>query len=140
MRVVIDTSVVIAALRSGSGASARLLEYVADRKVTMLVSIALYLEYQAFATRDEHLRAAGLSVDEAVDVLRTLAGHCEGVDISYSWRPALRDPADEAVLDAAVAGRANAIITFNVRDFDGVRRGFGIDILRPSELLGRLVT
>lgn len=60
------------------------------------------------------------------------------VETYFVWRPQLRDPADEFVLDAAVNGRAQAIVTFSRRDFGIVPTRFGIDVLTPAEILARI--
>jgi len=62
----------------------------------------------------------------------------EPVETHFLWRPQLRDPADELVLEAAVNGRAEALVTFNRRDFGAVPVGFGIDVLTPAEAIRRI--
>ena len=64
----------------------------------------------------------------------------EPVELHYRWRPQVRDPADEMVLEVAINGRADALVTHNVRDFAGVARRFGIPLLRPGEVLKRIWT
>lgn len=137
-RVVLDTSVIVAALRSRHGASAALLAFVPDRTVVPLVTVPLFLEYEDVLTRPAHLLATGLSVASAGHFLAALARAAEGVDVHYRWRPQVRDPVDEMVLEAAINGRADALITHNVRDFAGVVERFGVPLLTPGELLKRL--
>lgn len=140
MKVVLDTDVIVAAMRSPAGASAALLRLVRDERVTMLANVALALEYEAVCSRPEHARAAGLSradVNVFIDAVIALA---EPVESHFLWRPQLRDPADEMVLEAAVNGGASAIVTFNVRDFGESAGGFGIALLTPSAALGRIRT
>jgi predicted nucleic acid-binding protein len=62
----------------------------------------------------------------------------EPIETHYMWRPQLRDPADEFVLEAAVNGQAAAIVTFNRRDFGNVPATFGIDVLTPAEAIRRI--
>jgi putative PIN family toxin of toxin-antitoxin system len=137
MRYVIDTNVVVAALRSPKGASAEFLRRVRLGDVIMLVSVPLFAEYEAVATRSEHLEAAGATRAEIENVLDVLARFAEPVEIHYLWRPRLRDPDDDMVLEVAVNGRAEAIVTFNRGDFGAVPSQFGIEVLNPGEALRR---
>lgn len=138
MRLVLDTDVVVAAMRSPSGASAALLGAALDGTVTLLANVALMLEYEAVCSRTEHLTAAGLSTQELGVFLDALAALAEPVETHYLWRPQLRDPSDEMVLEAAVNGGAQAIVTFNLRDFGLAPSAFGIDVLLPRDALRRL--
>jgi putative PIN family toxin of toxin-antitoxin system len=136
MRVVLDTDVVVAAMRSPTGASAALVEASLVGRVTVLVSVATILEYEAVLLRGEH-RAAGVSETDVGIVLDALAAQAEPVDLAYRWRPQLRDPGDEMVLETAINGRADAIVTFNRRDFGAAER-FGIALWLPRECLERM--
>ena len=138
MRTVVDTSVLVAGLRSQLGASSRLLAAIARRRVRLLVTTAVFLEYEAVLLRPEHRLAANLSEADVSGFLRALAAAAEPVEISFRWRPQLRDPADELMLEAAVNGRAEAIVTHNVTDFEPVSVRFGIRILTPAQLLKEL--
>ena len=134
----LDTDVVVAAMRSPRGASAELLRRIDGGKAIMLLTVALALEYEAICTLAEHRLASGLSAPEAalyVDGLITLA---EPVRAFFRWRPQLSDPGDELVLEAAVNGRADAIVTFNEGHLREARSGFGIEVMRPGEVLRRL--
>lgn len=132
MRFVLDTATIVAALRSNEGASRQLLVWALERRYTSLASVALFVEYEAVATRPEHLRSAGWELDEVGAVLDALAGVVEPVSVSYSWRPMARDADDDMVLEAAVNGRADAIVTFNVRDVAAAAERFGVDVLTPG--------
>jgi putative PIN family toxin of toxin-antitoxin system len=131
MRVVLDTSVMMAAVRSRSGASRRWLTAVLRGEHTVLVSVALVLEYEAVLTRPEHLAAFSLTAGQIGRLLDGLCSIAEHVDASNLWRPVLRDPDDEMVLETAAQGRADLLLTFNVRDFAGCER-FGIEALSPG--------
>ena len=136
MRLVLDTAAMVAALRSDAGASRQLLlAGLERRKLTLLVSVPLLIEYEAVLTRPEHLRAAGISSDDVGVLLDAVAAVAEGVTLDFSWRPALPDPDDEMVLETAVNGRADAIATFNKRDFALVAATFGVATCSPAEAL-----
>jgi putative PIN family toxin of toxin-antitoxin system len=138
VRIVLDTDVVVAAMRSPRGASAALLLAALDGKATMLVSVPLAIEYEAICQLAEHRIAAGLDEREVLAFLDGLVAISEPVGTYFLWRPRLRDPEDEMVLETAVNGRANAIVTFNIRDFGNEPAVFGIDLLRPAEALRRI--
>ena len=136
----LDTNVVVAAMRSPTGASAALLMAARRSGITMLANVALALEYEATCQLAEHRLAAGLDLDQVGIFIDAVLAMAEPVETHFMWRPQLRDPADEFVLEAAVNGRAAAIVTFNRRDFGGVPAGFGIDLLTPAEAIGRIRT
>lgn len=138
MRVVLDTDVVVAAMRSPTGASAGLIEFGLDGRVQLLANVALILEYEAVCTRPEHLAAAGLRQQDAVQFVDALAALAEPVASHFIWRPQLKDPADEMVLEAAVNGRAHAIVSFNRRDYGAAPDRFGLRVLRPSDAFRRI--
>lgn len=135
MRYVLDTDVVVAGMRSPRGASAAILLAAAARRVVLVMNVPLVLEYEAVCTQAEHRLAAGLDEHEVRIFLDGLAALAEPVETYFLWRPRLRDPGDEMVLEAAVNGRADAIVTFNVRDFGRAPAEFGISLLRPGEAL-----
>lgn len=103
----------------------------------MLVSVPLFLEYEAVLMRADRLRRFGLGRDETDVVLDVIAARARRVRTSYLWRPQLRNPADEMVLETAVNGGADSIVTFNRRDFETAPARFGIDLLGPADLLRR---
>src|SRR5436190_11789208 len=117
LRAVLDTSVLVAALRSRKGASNVLLRRVATGSLVPLVTTALFLEYEDVLGRAEQRLATGLGVEDIRRILAAFASAAEPVEVHFRWRPQLRDPADELVLEAAVNGRADALITHNTRDF-----------------------
>jgi putative PIN family toxin of toxin-antitoxin system len=136
--LVIDTDVLVAAMRSPTGASAELLVRVLDGQATPLVSVALALEYETACTRPMHLAAARITKDEAVGLVATIIDVIEPVGVHYQWRPQLLDPGDELVLEVAVNGGADAIVTFNRRDYGTAPARFGIELLSPAEALRRI--
>ncbi len=138
LRVVIDTNILIAARRSRSGASNALLPAIDDGTLRMLVSVPLFLEYEAVLSRPEHLLAAGLTLPAINNVLDDLAGIAEPVRLHYLWRPQLGDIADEMVLETAINVRTDCIVTHNVRHFEPAAGRFGIDVILPAEALRRI--
>lgn len=135
MLVVLDSSVVVAALRSRCGASFELLRLLRARKFSIAVSVPLALEYEAVLLR--HARELGLSPQEATGLVDYLCSVGHRQEIHFLWRPTLTDPRDEFILELAIAAGCQAIVTHNTRDFKGARR-FGIDVLTPAAFLGRL--
>ena len=130
MRLVLDTSVIVAGIRSEAGASRVLLEAAFRRRYTLLLGVPLVLEYEAVLTRPEHLRRSGLSRAQMSELLDELVRVGEAVRLSFRWRPALPDASDDMVLEAALNGGANAIVTANERDFRECGR-FGLGVLTP---------
>lgn len=135
--MVLDTNVVVTALRSPSGSSAELLRQIRTGFGEMLISTALMFEYEATCELPEHLLASGLTQIEVQQVLDVLAALATPVEIHYRWRPQLRDPGDEMVLETAANGRADAIVTYNKKDFGTAPEKFGMDLLTPPEVLLR---
>lgn len=135
LRVVLDTDIVVTALRSASGGSNALLRLVASGRVRPLVTTALFLEYEAVLKRPVQRAAHGLSTEEIERFLAGLASASEAVEVNFQWRPQLTDPNDEMVLEAAVNGQAAALVTHNVRDFAMAARRFGLRVVRPGTLL-----
>src|SRR6266567_1277020 len=125
MKIVLDTDVLIAAVRSKQGASRVWVRAVLSREATLLLSVPLALEYEAVLTRPEHLAASGASREDISAVLDELASVGKRVELMIRTRPMLPDPNDEMVLETAIIGRADAIVTFNDRDFRPVAARFG---------------
>lgn len=138
MRLVLDTDVLVAAFRSERGASRELLIAALDGRFVLLASTALWLEYEAVLTRPEHLTATRLSAAEIRDVLAALAVVAEPVTIHFLWRPVLTDAEDEHVLDLAMNGRADMLVTFNQGDFLEASRTFQVEIVTPAAALRQL--
>jgi putative PIN family toxin of toxin-antitoxin system len=135
VRLVLDTTVLVAAFRSHSGASRRLLDYVPQRRFRLVASSALYLEYETVLTRPEQIVVHGVTPPNIEMFLIDLASFTDRVRISFNYRPQLQDADDEMVLEAAINGRADAIVTHNVKDFLPAADRFGIEILTPGRIL-----
>jgi putative PIN family toxin of toxin-antitoxin system len=138
MRVVLDTDVIVAAIRSPGGASAAILRKARQGGVTLLLSVPLAMEYEAICSEAEHRLAAGLSEREVQIFLDVVVAMAEPVTTHFLWRPQLRDPGDEMVLEAAVNGQADLLVTFNVRDFGTVPSRFGIKVMIPRDAIERI--
>lgn len=104
-----------------------------ERRYRVLASVPLMLQYESVQKRPEHLAAAAISVADIEVLLDAFALVAEPIRISYLWRPMLRDPGDDLVLETAVNGRAEIIVTFNRRDFEPAAAGFGVQILSPAD-------
>jgi len=139
VRLVLDTSILVAAIRSPLGASKALLDAALSGKVELLISAALVLEYEAVLTRSEHLDVGGFALGEIQELLDTICETGTKVTVRWHWRPQLHDPNDEMVLETAINGSANAIVTFNRSDFIHAGKHFGLKILSPREALERVV-
>jgi putative PIN family toxin of toxin-antitoxin system len=134
MRVVVDTSVMVAGLRSRSGASYAVLEQLSKGRFSLAASPALFLEYEQVLKRGRH----GLEVEYVDKFLAEIAGLIEPVQIWFLWRPQLADAGDELVLEAAINGQADAIVTHNKRDFEPAAGRFGLGVWSPADLLWKL--
>ena len=138
MRVAFDTDVIVAALRSRLGASNALLRALRLGQLEAVASVSMLLEYEAVLMRPEQQQATGLTIQEVSVFLDGLAALLTPVMPYFLWRPRLRDPDDEMVLDAAVNGGADAIVTFNVHDFLSGAMQFRLEVFTPAEALWRL--
>jgi putative PIN family toxin of toxin-antitoxin system len=117
VRIVLDTDVMIAAIRSDQGASRRLLTAGLQQECTLLISVPLIFEYEAVMCRPDHLTASRLSISDVHILLDAVVSVAEPVRLAFLWRPMLSDPNDDMVLEAAVNGQAERLVTFNRRDF-----------------------
>lgn len=138
--MVLDTSVLVAALRSSGGASHALLRLVLEGKLKPLISVPLVLEYEAVLTRPEHLLAAHMESSDISNLVKALCIHGEQVHLASRLRPQLLDPNDEFILETAVHGNADGIVTLNIRDFYLAARSLGIQVWKPNEALKELRT
>ncbi|MBV9787691.1 MAG: putative toxin-antitoxin system toxin component, PIN family [Chloroflexi bacterium] len=133
--IVIDTNVFISALRSQRGASYLLMSHLDSGKFIPNVSVPLILEYEDVAKRQlSHLTLTEQDVDDILDYICQIAVHHR---IFYLWRPVLRDPKDDLVLELAVAAKCDVIVTFNVRDFVGSEQ-FGVHVIPPKVFLQQI--
>ena len=137
--IVVDTDVLVPGVRSNGGASRLLLDALEQGVVFGVVSVPLMFEYESVLKRSNQLLAAGMTELEADQVLDMLAARLKPVKVSYLWRPQLRDPADEMILETAINGRASLIVSFNLVDYGKVPKRFGIEVARPGDAVRRLL-
>jgi putative PIN family toxin of toxin-antitoxin system len=137
MRAVLDTSVLITALRSSSGAAAETIRLALARKFTTLMDYKLACEYRDVAMRPEQLRASGKSRAEMAAVLDALEAIAEPVFVAFRYRPLSPDANDDMVLDVAINGNADALVTNNTKHFREAAGRFQLEVLTPAELLSQ---
>ena len=133
--MIVDTDVIVAAIRSSTGASAEIVRQILKRERALELSVALALEYEAVATRDEHVSASDGDIGDVLNTIDAMIAVATLIDVHFRWRPQLRDPDDEMVLEAAINAEDRTIVTFNVRDFAGAAERFKIRVLTPRQFL-----
>ncbi|HET9176892.1 MAG TPA: putative toxin-antitoxin system toxin component, PIN family [Terriglobia bacterium] len=137
-RVVVDTSVIVAALRTRRGAANQVLRLLARRELVLLATPPLFLEYEDALKRPEQRLAHGLAIEAIDDFLAELAALIEPVETHFRWRPQVRDPSDEMVLETAINGWADALVTYNLKHFALAGDRFKVPILCPADLLRKV--
>lgn len=133
MRIVLDTSVLVAAARSRNGTSYQLVSMLPTPRFDFALTIALYTEWQAVLTRPEHI-PPGVSVDGVHGYLRYLVSLAHHQDVHFLWRPFLHDPDGDMVLECAVASGSQYIVTHNVKDFRRVPE-LKVQAITPADFL-----
>ena len=135
MKCVLDTNILVAAIRSPHGASSALMKLTLTNKIKPLVSVPLFLEYESVLLRPEHLDASKLSQSQVLNFLDVLSGFVVPIEIFYLWRPQLKDIKDDMVLEVAVNGQADVIVTFNTKDFKTSIHKFNLELMLPNQYL-----
>ena len=130
--IIIDTNVLVATLRSRNGASFKLLSLIGTGAFETVVSVPLVIEYEYASVKAA--TEVGLDLPVVTNILDYICKVSRHQKIFYLWRPALRDPGDDMVLEVGVAASVNTIVTFNKRDFEKAS-DFGIEIAAPLEFL-----
>ena len=131
-RVILATNVILAAMRSQTGASYRLLLTIGHPQWQSVVTPALMYEYEDVIRRPGNV--PGLSPQDITDILDMVYHESHRQLVWFSWRPASPDPGDDLVLDAAVAGGCDFVVSFNERHLRTARE-LGIEVITPAELL-----
>jgi putative PIN family toxin of toxin-antitoxin system len=139
MKIVLDTNVLVMALRSRRGASFRLLSELPAKDFQIVLTIPLYTEYQDVLSRPEMLEL-GYTSNDMKELTRYLASISHKQEIYYLWRPWLKDPKDDMVLEAAFASQSEYIVTYNTKDFVGksIEKSFDIKPVNAKEFLMEL--
>jgi len=132
VHLVVDTSVIVAALRSKRGASNKVLALIALGSLSMSLSVAALLEYEDVLLRKDKI--PGFSISDLQRFLDDICSVARHQEIFFTWRPTLADPDDEIFLELAVAAGASHIVTHNKKDFIGAE-SFGLRVVSPGELL-----
>ncbi|MBI1937238.1 MAG: putative toxin-antitoxin system toxin component, PIN family [Ignavibacteriales bacterium] len=131
-KIVIDTNVIVSALKSRNGFSFDLLSIIDDKRFSVFISVPLIIEYEyAIKKNKSKIKLAKSDIDAILDYICLTS---EKRKIFYLWRPYLRDPKDDMILELAVESESDYIISFNKRDFSGVEK-FSLQVITPKEFL-----
>lgn len=133
MKIVLDTSVLVAPTRSRNGASFQIVSMLPDAAFEFALTVPLYAEWQAVLTREENL-PPGTDAEDALGFLRYLASLAQLHEVHFLWRPFLRDPDDDMIVECAVAGGCEYIVTHNIKDFHRTAE-LNIKVVTPAEFL-----
>ncbi len=136
----LDTSVLVSALRSNHGAASQVLKLILNGELDLLLDYKLVCEYWDVSLRSSNLQAFGKAESEIRDIIEDLEAKALPVWIAVQYRPLSPDPNDDMVLDLAINGRAEVLATNNRKHFEHAARRFGIRVLNPKELLDELRT
>jgi putative PIN family toxin of toxin-antitoxin system len=137
VRIVLDTAALVTAIRSKTGAAAELVRRILVGELTLLMDYKLVCEYRDVVLRSDHLLAAKMTATQVEEIINFLEVIATPVWVGARLRPLSRDEADDMVLDVAINGRADVVVTNNVRDFLPAA-DFGIRVLTPRDLLVEL--
>lgn len=131
-RIVIDTNVIVSALKSRNGFSFNLLSIIDDTRFKICISVPLIFEYEDAIKRGKpKIKLSKAEIEAVIDYVCSIA---EKRKIFYLWRPYLKDPKDDMVLELAVESECDYIISFNKKDFIGVEK-FSLEVITPKEFL-----
>ncbi len=134
MRVVIDTNVLVSALLSRGGKSRQVLRLCLNQTITPLINVSLFSEYEDLMSRDKLFTRSLINRNETMDLFNALMSCSEWINVYYKWRPNLTDEADNYLIELAVAGNANYLITHNLKDFQSSELVFpDICVIAPNK-------
>jgi putative PIN family toxin of toxin-antitoxin system len=135
---VLDTASFVTAVRSSNGAAGEVVRMIFREELVPLMDLKLGLEYRDVALRSEHVKASALSKREIVELIEAMEAFAEPVEVVMKTRRLSPDPSDDMILDLAINGRAEALVTSNTKHFAGTKKRFGISVLSPGELLEKI--
>jgi putative PIN family toxin of toxin-antitoxin system len=134
--IVIDTSVFISAIIGAIGPSRALLRQCFEGRYQPLMGNALFCEYEDVCYRSPILEKTPLSVEEVNALLCSFFSICRWIPIYYLWRPNLKDEQDNHLIELAVAGNAEYLVTNNIKDFNQTELYFPqLTVITPEQLL-----
>ena len=134
--IVVDTSIVISALIGSQGPSRKVIRKCLLNDYTPLISNSLFLEYEDVSSRERIINLCSITNEEKRKLLNAFYHVCHWVSIHYLWRPNIRDEGDNFLIELAVAGNADYIVTNNINDFKNAQLKFpNIQIVTPEKLL-----
>jgi putative PIN family toxin of toxin-antitoxin system len=137
-KIVVDTSVFISALIGSSGSSREIIRYSLQGQFSPLMGNALFCEYESVTGRDSVLAQCPLTQADVLTLTQAFMSVCIWIDIFYLWRPNLKDEADNHLIELAIAGNADVLVTNNLKDFRSAELSFPhLTILSPTELIRR---
>jgi putative PIN family toxin of toxin-antitoxin system len=139
MRIVIDTSVLVAAVRSGTGASKALIDLALARRFSLLMNYPVACEYRAVALRPNHVASSTLTFAEIERLIEELEDVAEPVEVIHNYRPLSPDPNDDLVLELAINGYADHIVTNNLRHLQAPAARFRIQVLNAQNALSKII-
>ena len=131
-KIIIDSNVILSGLKSKNGYSFKLLKQIPNNKFKIAISVPLILEYESLLM--SNIKTLGLNKKDINDFINYICKISEHTKIYYLWRPFLKDPYDDHLLEVAVASSSNYIITFNIKDFINIEQ-FGIKALKPKDFI-----
>ena len=135
MRIVLDTASFVTAVRSSGGAAGEVVRMIFREELVPLMDLKLGLEYRDVALRSEHVGASALSKRDILELIEAMEAFAEPVEVVMKTRPLSPDPSDDMVLDLAINGQAEALVTSNTKHFARAGKRFGIPVFSPAELL-----
>ena len=134
--IVVDTSIVTSALIGKRGPSREVLRKCLLEEYKPLISNALFQEIEDVISRERIIKACPLPKTDISDLAKAFYATCRWVPVYFLWRPNLSDEGDNFLIELAIAGNAEAIVTNNTKDLEGSELLFeGLKILKPEQLL-----
>ncbi|NJN75209.1 MAG: putative toxin-antitoxin system toxin component, PIN family [Synechococcaceae cyanobacterium RL_1_2] len=138
VRLVVDTNVFVSALIGVSGDSREVIRRCLQGRYQPLMGNALFSEYESLLNRGEIIQKSPLTISEIESLFAALIRVCQWVSVYYLWRPNLKDEGDNHLIELAISGNAQMIVTNNTKDFQNAELLFpSLSILKPVELIQR---